>query len=211
MIRYSDTKVTDKHYGYTDCMKNTIIYLLGHEGVGKYTIGKALAALTGAKLVDNHSINNPIFSVIHTDGKNTLPSGVWHRVRQIRAAVFETIATLSPPEYSFIFTNASTGRPKDIVVYNQILEIATLRSSLFVVVRLACSTEEITKRIVRDDRKARYKSINAVAAKYRNENEEVYSPPHEHVFDLDVSTLSPETAAKEIVNFVKECRKASVF
>ena len=185
-------------------MKNTIIYLLGHEGVGKYTIGKELAALTGAKLVDNHSINNPIFSVIHTDGKNTLPSGVWHRVRQIRAAVFETIATISPPEYSFIFTNASTGRPKDIVVYNQILEVATLRSSLFVVVRLACDTEEITKRIVRDDRKARYKSTDALAAKYRSENEQVYNPPHEHVFNLDVSILSPEDTAKAIVSFIDE-------
>ena len=185
-------------------MENTIIYLLGHEGVGKYTIGKELAALTGAKLVDNHSINNPIFSVIHTDGKNTLPSSVWHRVRQIRAAIFETIATISPPEYSFIFTNASTGRPKDIVVYNQILEVATLRSSLFVVVRLTCDTEEITKRIVRDDRKARYKSTDALAAKYRNENEQVYNPPHEHVFNLDVSILSPEDTARAIVRFIDE-------
>ncbi len=190
-------------------MENTIIYLLGHEGVGKYTIGKELAALTGAKLVDNHSINNSIFSVIHTDGKNTLPSGVWHRVRQVRAAVFETIATLSPLEYSFIFTNASTGRPKHIVVYNQILEVATLRSSLFVVVRLACNTEEITTRIIGDDRKARYKSTDAVAAKYRNENEQVYNPPHEHVFNLDVSTLLAKDAATAIVNFVGKCRKAS--
>jgi len=44
-------------------MDNTIIYLLGHEGVGKYTIAKEIVTMTSARLVDNHAINNLIFSL----------------------------------------------------------------------------------------------------------------------------------------------------
>ena len=43
-------------------MEPTIFHLLGSPGVGKYTIGKALAEATGARLVDNHSIANVISS-----------------------------------------------------------------------------------------------------------------------------------------------------
>jgi shikimate kinase len=39
-------------------LQNTIIVLFGFAGTGKYTIGRELARLTGAKLIDNHLINN---------------------------------------------------------------------------------------------------------------------------------------------------------
>lgn len=186
-------------------MDNTIIYLLGHEGVGKYTIAKELVSLTGAKLVDNHAINNPIFSLIHSDGKNELPDAVWHRVRQVRAAVFETIATLSPPDYSFVFTNAlKEGRVKDSVVFNQILEIAQVRSSRLAIIRLSCSTSEITQRITNVDRKDRHKSTDAMAAKNRNETLEVFKPDHPNVLNLDTTELSAVNAATKIIEYIKQ-------
>ena len=186
-------------------MDNTIIYLLGHEGVGKYTIAKELVSVTGAKLVDNHAINNPIFSLIHSDGKTELPDAVWHRVRQVRAAVFETIATLSPPEHSFVFTNAlKEGRAKDKVVYNQILEIAQVRSSRLAIIRLSCSTSEITQRITNEDRKERHKSTDAQAAKSRNETVEVFNPKHPNVLNLDTTDLSALTTANKIIAYVQE-------
>ena len=49
-------------------MKNTIVYLIGYAGTGKYTIAKEIAVLTGAVIVDNQLINTPIFSVIAADG-----------------------------------------------------------------------------------------------------------------------------------------------
>ena len=190
---------------YACLMDNTIIYLLGHEGVGKYTIAKELVKLTGAKLVDNHATNNLIFSLIDTDGKNDLPDVVWHRVRQVRAAVFETIATLSPPEYSFVFSNAlKEDRAKDKVVFNQILEIARVRSSRLAIIRLSCSTSEITKRIVNADRTERFKSIDANAAKERNETQSVLKPEHPNVLELDTTSLSAAEAAKKILAYAKQ-------
>ncbi|HEX6477597.1 MAG TPA: hypothetical protein VF043_02040 [Ktedonobacteraceae bacterium] len=49
-------------------MQNTIVYLIGYAGTGKYTIAKELARLTGAVIVDNHLINNPVFSIVGASG-----------------------------------------------------------------------------------------------------------------------------------------------
>ena len=49
-------------------LQNTIVLLIGFAGTGKYTIGRELCERTGAKLIDNHLINNPIFKVTNADG-----------------------------------------------------------------------------------------------------------------------------------------------
>ena len=54
-------------------MKNTIVYLIGHYGVGKLTIAKAICDATGARLFDNHLANNVIFSLVRADGSTPLP------------------------------------------------------------------------------------------------------------------------------------------
>ena len=58
-------------------MNNTIIYLIGHYGVGKLTIAKAICAATSARLFDNHLANNVVFSLIPTDGRTKLPPRIW--------------------------------------------------------------------------------------------------------------------------------------
>ncbi|MGI8919344.1 MAG: hypothetical protein ACR2H6_12160 [Pyrinomonadaceae bacterium] len=49
-------------------LDNTMIVLIGFAGTGKYTIGRELCELTGAKLIDSHLINNPVFKVVNPDG-----------------------------------------------------------------------------------------------------------------------------------------------
>jgi shikimate kinase len=41
-------------------MRNTMIYLIGFAGAGKFTIAKEICKSAEARLVDNHLINNPI-------------------------------------------------------------------------------------------------------------------------------------------------------
>lgn len=53
-------------------MKNTIIYLIGHYGVGKLTIARQICAASDARLFDNHLVNNVVFSLIRADGKTPL-------------------------------------------------------------------------------------------------------------------------------------------
>jgi hypothetical protein len=54
-------------------MKNTIIYLIGFPGTGKYTIAREIAQQEDFRLVDNHLVNNPLFNLIHADGITPLP------------------------------------------------------------------------------------------------------------------------------------------
>ena len=89
----------------SDLLENTMIVLIGFAGTEqKYTIGRELSRRTGAKLIDNHLINNPIFTVVNADGITPLPEGIWARVRDARRVVYESIRELSPPEMSFVFT-----------------------------------------------------------------------------------------------------------
>jgi hypothetical protein len=53
-------------------MQNTIVYLIGYAGTGKYTIAKELVLLTGAVIVDNQLINSPVFSVVACKFTHTL-------------------------------------------------------------------------------------------------------------------------------------------
>ena len=70
--------------------------------------------LTGAVIVDNHLINNPVFSVAAADGKTPLPAAVWQKIESIRRIVLDTVAELAQPEASFIFTNVFyEGEPND--------------------------------------------------------------------------------------------------
>lgn len=142
-------------------MKNTIIYLIGHPGVGKYTIAQEIATQTGARIVDNHSINNPIFAVVGSP----LPKGVWHRVAQVGAAVLETLATLSPPDCNFVLTNALTHTPESLSAYHSVLEVAEERGATFVPIRLLCDTREHITRITRCKRAKRMKDTNPETAK----------------------------------------------
>ena len=54
-------------------MDNIFLYLLGFAGTGKLTIARAFARSVGAKVVDNHWINNAIFGLIDPDGVSPLP------------------------------------------------------------------------------------------------------------------------------------------
>lgn len=94
-------------------MRNTFVYLLGHPGVGKLTVARAICAATGARLLDNHLINNVVFSLIRADGKTPLPEGIWDLIGPIRNVAFEAIEKFGDPDDSYILTNALTDDPID--------------------------------------------------------------------------------------------------
>ena len=87
-------------------MRNTIIYLIGHYGVGKLTIGREICAATGARLFDNHLANNVIFSLVREDGATPLPQGVWPLIMTIRRQALSAMANLAGADASFVLTNA---------------------------------------------------------------------------------------------------------
>src|SRR4029453_3989564 len=114
-------------------LQNTIIVLIGFAGTGKFTIGRELCERTGAKLIDNHLINNPVFKVLNADGITPLPSGVWDKVKSVRAIVYDSIRELSPPDLSFVFTiELIESSPGDRQGFVDLEQLAAGRGSLFV-------------------------------------------------------------------------------
>src|SRR5688572_2294545 len=146
-----------------EALANSFIYLMGVAGAGKLTVAKAIAAKTGARLVDNHLINNPIFTVVRQDGVTPLPRAVWDRTFAIRTAVLETIASLSPPEWSFVFTHEAYGEAYDIAVYQLTRKAAAVRKAKFLPVRLVCDPDEIAN----PERRVLMKSANAAKSRAR--------------------------------------------
>ena len=179
-------------------MRTTIYHLIGAPGVGKYTIGKELASLTGARLVDNHSINNLLFNVIEQDGMKPLPAAIWPRVGEMRRIVLDTIMHVSPPHLSFIFTNYIRGEDeREYALYLENVAVAEIRGSVFVPVLLTCESDELVTRIGSDSRRERMKLLDPVVGRELNEAPR-FSTDHRNFMVLDVTAIPPSESAAKI-------------
>ncbi len=183
-------------------MQQTVIYhLIGAPGVGKYTIGRELAALAGARLVDNHSIANVLFNLLDGDGVKPLPKEVWPRYAAVRRVVLETITNVSPAHMSFIFTNYLRGEDEsERAAFRDVAAVAEARGSLFVPVVLTCDSEELMNRIGTDSRRERLKLIDPAEGRRLNEGPQFVSG-HPNQLDLDVTHLPPADSAQRIVDW----------
>jgi hypothetical protein len=197
-------------------MQNTIFYLIGFAGVGKYTIAKAIAASLErhgvCKTVDNHYVLNPIFNLIAQDGITPLPAQVWDHAMQVRLAVLATIEQVSPRDWNVVFTNElvedglseeTTGSNR--MLYSQILKVAQARGSRFVPVRLLCDLEAHLSRVTRPERRERMKGVDPNEARDKHASHTLFIPEHANTLTLDVSALTPEMAARTILDHALKC------
>lgn len=184
-------------------MQNTILYLIGFGGTGKYTIAKEIVTATGAVLVDNHLILNPVFTVFQPDGKKPIPESVWGAATDIRHAVLRVIEQDVPNDRSFIFTNELTELPEDRAIYENIETLATARNARFIPIRLTCTLAELERRVVSADRAPRYKDVNIESCRNKFTNHTVLKPSHPNLIELDVTSLSAQDAAAIILENIK--------
>ena len=187
-------------------MENTFIYLIGPPGVGKYTVGKIIAARIGAKLVDNHYSINPIFALIEQDGRTPLPEQLWQQVGKVRSAVLETIAAFSPRDWSFIFTHAASDDPSDFVTCREILSAAERRRARVIAVRLFCEPDGLVRRVLSPERRLRMKEVEADAAR-ANAVAPLFDPGCDTIVDIDTTTKTPEQVADLILQAATEVRQ----
>lgn len=179
--------------------ENTIIYLVGFGGVGKYTIAKEIAKLADFRIVHNHLVNNPIFNIINIE-EGHIPLWAWQQVRQIRDVVFTTIEKYSSKEMNFIFTNELIdGSEGDLKLYKKILKLAETRKSKFIPVRLQISEDEHRKRIISPERKESFK-VSDVEYVDRISVSNILKIDHENLINLDTTKLAATESAKYILN-----------
>ena len=173
-----------------------VAYLLGHPGVGKRTVGRALAERTGAVLVDNQTVNLPILTLFRWDGRSPLPEGTFDRAAPIREAVLSALAEIAPRELSYVLTNVIADDPADVAVYERVRSVAAARRAAFVPVLLTCEREEQLRRVALPDRAERLKVRDPGAVVRLMERMPPYVP--DGVLTLDTTYATPEESAAAI-------------
>ena len=179
----------------TSVLANTVvIYLVGLAGTGKYTIAKEIASQYEYKLVDNHLLNNPIFSLLPKGAALNPPEGTTDKIQRIREVVFEFIT--EDKHSNYVFTNQLLEKAYHHEIYENVLQLATKRNSIFIPVQLVISKAERAKRIVQADRVERFK-ITDIKEAHRPKN--AIQLKHKHLLTLDVTYLRPEEAVNKIM------------
>lgn len=189
-------------------MNNAIVYLIGHYGVGKLTIARALCARSGARLFDNHLANNVIFSLIREDGVTPLPQGTWDLIMTIRRQALTAMSDLARPEASFVLTNCLLeGDPLDRRAYDEVVAVAERRGARFVPVLLSASDAAHAARIPAADRAERLKMTDVAGAAAVRRDRPLLDIVHPNRLDLDTTSLVPADAAGRIVDHVERLKK----
>ncbi len=180
-------------------MINTIIYLLGHYGVGKLTVAKEICAQTGARLFDNHLVNNVVFSLIRADGKTPMPEQVWDLIGEIREVAFRAVEAMAPPASSYVLTNALTDDPVDRQWFERAVELARRRGATFLPVQLHCEEAAHARRIDTPDRAANLKHTDIASGLARRRTVRLLPIDHPNLLTIDTTRLPPADAAQQII------------
>ncbi len=143
-----------------------IVHLIGFPASGKLTIARALAGITSGSgdrfvVLDNHHTANVIFAALDLDGVKPVPPTVWDRVREISDVLLRTIEELSPPDWSFVFTNVLTDdKPSERGFVDRLANLAKRTDRTYLPVVLHCAPAALTARVTNSDRRDRLKWIN---------------------------------------------------
>ena len=179
-----------------------IVHLIGHPAVGKYTVAKALvgaAEAAGAHfvLMDNHATGNVILPLLDLGGGQPVPNEVWDRVGEVREVVYRTITDMSPPDWTYVFTNVLVeDDPGDRAVVGRMAQLAEASGRRYVPVRLRCEPTVQLQRVVSPERGPRHKWTDVTAV-------DRFIRAHDLVevegLDLDTTSHSPEQSAAAIL------------
>ena len=175
-----------------------VVFLLGYPGMGKRTVGSALAELLDAVLVDNQLINRPLLELFRWDGKESIPMEIWERVVPIREAVLGTIEDLAPKTNSYVFTNVLRDDPQGAAHYERIRSVARQRGSLFLAVMLECDIEVQVSRIDNPDRIALRKGSDPQGYRNHRLTTRLFQPPDDEVLRIDTTSTPPSVNGETI-------------
>jgi hypothetical protein len=177
-----------------------IVFVLGHPGTGKRTVGGQLAQQLDGVLVDNALVNRPLLELFRWDGVSPLPPAIWEYVVPVRQAVLRTIEDLAPASNSYVFTNVVPDGPTAHEEYDTLRALARRRGSLFLAVMLGCDLDEQVSRIDNPDRVALRKGSDPEGYRRYTLTTPLFQPPPAEVLHLDTTSTPPADNARRIVD-----------
>lgn len=119
---------------------------------------------------------------------------------EVRERVLTAIAELSPPGWSFVFTNVIlAGDPRKEATVAALRSLAAGRGGRYVPVVLTCSVDEHRRRIAAPGRAERQKWTDADAVQAHVADRPLDPPDDLSRLDLDITDRSPDDAAQAIL------------
>ncbi|WP_119674665.1 AAA family ATPase [Deinococcus sp. RM] len=176
-----------------------LFYLVGPPGSGKRTVGKALSALTGAALLDNHLFNDPVFTAFGVDGVSPVPPELFDLAEEVRQVGLRALR-LAPPARSHILTNYLSRVEEGEAVVAELRALAKERGAAFVPVWLDCPLPELERRMGLPERHERLKLRDPAQLRDLLDRAGTLPAPADALV-LDTAHLEPLEAARRIVAF----------
>lgn len=194
-------------------LKNTIILLMGIAGTGKKTIGEAITHQDNSfRLAHHHAWIDPVLKLLGNNASVwwSLDEKGWNALNQARDVIFNTIATVCSKESNFLITyEMLANNPYHQEFFDQVNATAQKRDAQLIPVRLICELDELLNRLTQQDRADFYKTQDKKLITTRFANEKVFFSYMPHEFTLDVTHLSPEESAKQIIQWATNVQQES--
>ena len=174
-----------------------IVHINSYPGVGKLTIGRALADLIGGKLLDNHSVFNVAFAL--TEFRSP---AFYDAVREVREIAYRRILDL-PPEVPVVLTNwYSQGSAWGEENWDRAIALAKERKCALNIVTLHCQPEENARRIQSPERAGKRKPQGEEFVSDNRKGRPLLDRGGDRLLRLEVTDLSASEAAQEIANWL---------
>lgn len=191
----------------TKKIQNTIVLLIGLAGTGKKTFGKTIASIDASfRFVHHHAWIDPILNLFGDEASvmDDLPPEGWEAINRARTVIFDTITDVCPKESNFIISHDLTeNNPWDIKIYEAIVAMASKRDATFIPIRLLCSPAILSERVIKEDRRNFFKTVDSQKIQERALKDEVLKPIHDNVLTLDTSPFSPSQTTEMILEHIR--------
>jgi hypothetical protein len=169
-----------------------LVFIYGPPGVGKLSVAREVARMTGYKLFDNHVSIACAESVFDF---GTKPFG--KVVDTIRTTVFEEAARESVSlVFTFVYAN-----PEDTPFVERVCELVESNGGSVLLVRLFCEREELERRLPHADRARAGKMASLDTLREVTSRYDIFSPvPGRESFEVDNTNLAPDEVARLITD-----------
>lgn len=177
-----------------------IVHLNGWPGVGKRTIGEALARRLEARFIHNHVLHDVAIACCGIGDE-----GRWPLYEAVREAAYAALAA-RPASETFVMTNAlCEGSARERLAWDHVLDLATRRGVLLVPVVLEATLEENQRRLTSADRIGRKMTNVGMLASFV-ETDRIQKPDLSELLVLDVTARSVDEAVDAIVRHIESVR-----